>query len=209
MRELVIPERLRDVVMAVTDVTAEDRRTFLSDEELQRSEEFRLERRRQEWSAARIAARLLAQRRGYVSLPVELNIGTRDLCPYAWCDGGEWSLSFTHSGSAGAAALDERPIGVDLERPRRVEPGSSRFFLNPEEAHLMDLPLADVAVHLWSAKEAAFKAAPAAALLRQVRLDRIEAGEEGLAGEWSDGRTHGRIETLRLAEGFILSVARG
>lgn len=208
MREIEIPHEWSNFVAVVTDVTDEDRQRWLSPEELIRSGEFRLERRRAEWSAARIAARLLAQRKGLVAAPGELRIDSRDRCPYASCDGGEWSLSLTHSGRAGAAAIDERGIGVDLERPRRVEPGGVRFFLNEEEFSLMHLPLDDVAVHLWSAKEAAFKAAPAASLLRQVRFESIEARGSGLAGRWSDGQLFGRIETVRLGEGFVLSLAR-
>lgn len=208
MREIAVPEEWRHLVLVVTDVTDEDRTRWLSHDELERASTFRLERRRSEWSAARIAARLLAERTGVTSDGRDLRIGVREQCPWAECARGELSLSFTHSGLAGAAALDEHPIGIDLERPRRVEPGSARFFLNDDEMRLMDLPVEDVAVHLWSAKEAAFKAAPEAHLLRRVRFAEIGSLEGGLSGRWSDGRHEGRVETRRIGDGFILSLAR-
>lgn len=209
MRRIELPAEWSDVAMVITDISDEESLEFLDDDDRKRAAEFRLERRRHEWTAARVAARLLARQRGLIEDPKELRIGARGVSPYAWCEGGgEWSLSLSHSGWAGAAALGESVIGVDLEQLRRIEPGSAKFFLSDDEIRVTrDAATADVMVHLWTAKEAAFKAAPAAQLLRQVRFSSIRFDERSIDARWSDGSVEGNVRTAVIGEGFVLALA--
>lgn len=210
MKEIDLPEHLRESAAVVTDVTPDDLEHYLDAQELARAAQFRLERRRLEWAAARIAARVVAMRRGVITDASALSIGTRDACPFGrTMDGREWSLSLSHSGLAGAAAIGDGRVGVDIERPRRVNVGAVRFFLSDHEiARFESCELHDAVIHFWSAKEAAFKAAPAAALLRQVRFDEIEVGSGGLSARWSDGKHQGTVETALTSDGLVVALAK-
>lgn len=210
MNEIAVPSEWRDLVCVVESVTDEDRKLLLTSEELERVSAFRFERRRQEWAAARIAARLLAVRLGIVERPQDLVIGVRDSCPVAAAGTDEWALSLSHSGQTGAAALGRGRIGVDLERSRQVDPASVRFFLTDGEIDTFrsSADLQDSIVHFWSAKEAAFKAAPGARLLRQVRFEDIRTGRDWLTASWDDGEAAGTVRTGTLGQGFVVALAR-
>ena len=210
MNELEVPAEWIDLVSVVEAVTDADEERFLTADERARASGFKSARRRHEWAAARIAARLLAMRRGIIEAPADLTIAVRDSCPYAAAGSGEWSLSLSHSGTVGAAAIGVGRVGVDLERPRYVDPASVRFFLSDDEIEVFRKlgHLDDAVVHFWSAKEAAFKAAPHARLLRQVRFTAIEAGTGRMMAAWSDGETDGQVETRVLPQGFVLALAR-
>ena len=71
-------------------------------------------------------------------------------------------FSLSHSGSAVLCAVSDRPLGCDLERPRRFDPALVRRFFHPEEAeYLFSLPeqaRPEAFFRFWTLKESYMKA---------------------------------------------------
>ncbi|MBO0852332.1 MAG: 4'-phosphopantetheinyl transferase superfamily protein [Nocardia sp.] len=113
-------------------------------------------------------------------------------------------ISLSHTGTYAAAALALGPVpdsvlgvGIDIERPRPVDPRTARFFLTESEAaHATD---PDQHLRLWTVKEAVFKADPGNAerLLFDYRLD-DPAAAAGIARlpDRPDIRFHYRSQML-------------
>ena len=156
MIELPLPWGDRAIV--VRDV--EDPERWLRAEELAVAHAFPREKRRNEWTLARAAARILAQRLG-VERPF---------------------VSFSHSGPWAAAAIDARPVGIDVEVIRDVDERAARHFLTDSEAEQMRAcTIPHRLLHFWCAKEAAWKQRGGAIpFLKQVPLTLIQEGERGL-----------------------------
>ena len=97
--------------------------------------DFPREKRRLEWMLSRIAEKELRKR------------GAR----------GEY-VSFSHSGNYGAAAIDTKPVGIDVEVLRDISESAARHFLNDDEIAVMErCTTANRMLHFWSAKEAVWK----------------------------------------------------
>ena len=126
--------------------------SFLSDEELLFLNSLRLEKRRLEWQAGRLAAKRLVAvmaKKDMPSIAVAYDPMHRPVC-------GGLPVSITHSGGIAAAAYSESGIiGIDLEI---IKPHSLRlaedYFLEEE------IPCADAEniVMAWTRKEALLKA---------------------------------------------------
>ena len=126
--------------------------SFLSDEELLFLNSLRLEKRRLEWQAGRLAAKKLIagmSKKDMPSLAVSYDAMHRPVC-------GGFPVSITHSGGLAAAAYSESGIiGIDLEI---IKPHSLRlaedYFLEEE------IPCTDAEniVMAWTRKEALLKA---------------------------------------------------
>ena len=133
MRVVPLPNgwALRACVLA----EVENPRRWFSAEELAIVDAFPREKRREEWMLSRIAEKELRRR------------GARGA-----------SVSYSHRGPYGAAAVGEKPVGIDVEIARDIRPDSARFFLTDDEAAAARRCTIDRALlHFWCAKEAAWK----------------------------------------------------
>jgi phosphopantetheinyl transferase (holo-ACP synthase) len=157
MRIVSLPEHWRRRAMVVADVL--DPQSWFTEDERRLIESFARPKRRREWMLSRIAEREL--RRG----------GATGSC-----------VSFSHSGDYGAAAIDSRAVGIDVERLRDIPESSARHFLNPREiAVLHRCSIAHRLIHFWCAKEAAWKQrGGVVATLKRIPLELITEREQGL-----------------------------
>ena len=133
--------------------------------------DFPREKRRREWMLSRIAEQELRRR------------GAK----------GE-HVSFSHSGKYGAAAIDTRPVGIDVEVLRQIPESASRFFLNEDEIAAMGkCTIANRLLHFWSAKEAVWKQRGGAVpTLKRLRLRLQSESAAGLQFE--------TVETFAIGE---------
>jgi hypothetical protein len=147
--------------------------------------------RRLEWIAARCAlAEVLPRGRS----AIDERFPSRD-------------ASLAHSGGLAVAACiaDAEGCGIDLERPRRMDPASARHFLTREEQAALceehDLLL------LWTIKEAVFKAdrGNAGRVLSGYRLDALDAC--GTAWRMDAGSSRFRHAARLLDGGWRIAVA--
>jgi phosphopantetheinyl transferase len=209
VKELALPVELRDHVCAVSAVSEAEAAYWLPPEELQRAGEFRLERRREEWIAARVALRRLAVGKGLVAEPGELAIVSTERRPMVSLSGGRCvELSLSHSAGWGVAAIDQTPVGVDLEKLRTIAPATAKFFLHEDERQMLERSgVEGVLLTAWAAKEAAFKAARGLTLLKQVRLEKIEEIEGAWRLRFDSASGRGTIVCHRLPQ-FVIALAR-
>ena len=162
MIELPLPWGLRAI--AVRDVDEPEH--WLRDDELAIAHSFPREKRRSEWMLARVAAKLLARRRGLADIVVERPL-----------------VSVSHSGGWAAAAIDTAPVGVDIEVVRDVSERAARHFLSEDETKQMEsCTIPHRLLHFWCAKEAAWKRhGGAIRFLKDVPLTLLECGAHGAA----------------------------
>jgi phosphopantetheinyl transferase len=155
--------------------------SVLSDRELATVETFAVERRRRDWLAGRLAAKLLVGRT--LAPTLDAAVPLRDIEVENDADGAPhftvarrsglergWSISIAHCAGHGACAIAQSGVtgrvGVDLERVRELRPELLRYFLSAgERRRLRRLaesdPLGPITpLALWTIKEAVIKAAP-------------------------------------------------
>lgn len=174
--------------------------SWLSDEEAARRRSFGAAKRRREFLAGRAAARaLLAEALGCAPDAVPLRTAGDGGVDVA---AGDWRLSIAHSGPHAVAAVDRRPVGVDLEAIKPRNPDLAGFLFAPGEREVpARLPYDESAslVLCWALKEAVLKArrsgfrlSPKKLSLRVapcrrravVHLDAPGAGAEGEKEAW-------------------------
>jgi len=145
-------------------------------------------KRRAEWLAGRLAVKRLLQER-YGTDPLACHVAREGVAPVVRgeCPPG-LSLSLSHSGGLGAAALcasAEGTVGVDVQQIRPVHRGLAARVLTECEREQIETP--DEVLLLWALKEAAIKARrlPWGRALRdlQVRLTGPGEAEIAIAGE--------------------------
>lgn len=121
--------------------------------------EFKTAKRQREWALSRIAEKELRQR------------GASG--PY---------VSFSHSGDYGAAAVDDSPIGIDVEVVRSISPGAAHLFLTvDEEKAAAECEIENALLHFWSAKEARWKQfGGAVATLKRVPIHVVAVRSDGI-----------------------------
>ena len=184
-----------------------DEATFLPAELILR-ESVTLPRRRQEWTASRKALKMLAVQRGVVTDPRDALIESdqesrphlRDLTT-----GRSWCISLSHSRGLAAAAIDQRPIGIDVERVRPLSPSAAHLFLTEEESDACaGAPIEDALLHSWCAKEAAWKAISSRHdTLKSVPLQLVAHSDHGL----TFGGPALKVETRRLSPEIVTALA--
>ncbi|HJQ37271.1 MAG TPA: 4'-phosphopantetheinyl transferase superfamily protein [Thermoanaerobaculia bacterium] len=177
MKIVELPREWRARAMVIRDV--ELSRDRFSTEELSIVDEFKLQKRREEWMRARIAAKELAK-----------------------IARGE-HVSFSHSGPYGGAAIDVGPIGIDVEVVRPIADAAAHLFLSEEEHEAArGCAIDDALLHFWCAKEAAWKQRQGAVpTLKQLSLPVL--GDRGF-GVLFEG-----VETVRVDDVIIaLTVER-
>lgn len=131
---------------------------WLAPSELKTQQTLSFAKRRHDWRLGRWSAKQALLRAGLARGPTDVAIeAAKDGAPEAWVGPRkiEASLSISHRGGVGAAALFRGRVGCDLEV---VEPRSKPFlrdFLTPTEQSEMRTD-SDVAL-CWSAKESTLK----------------------------------------------------
>jgi phosphopantetheinyl transferase len=162
MIELALPWGDRAIVIRDVD----DPERWLRAEELAIARGFSREKRRSEWTLARTAARMLAQRRGLGDVAVERPL-----------------VSVSHSGPWAAAAIDVEPVGIDVEVVRDISEHAARHFLTDGEiAQMESCTIPHRLLHFWCAKEAAWKQRGGTIpFLKQVPLTLVECGGQAAA----------------------------
>lgn len=188
MIELSLPWRERAVIL-VRFGERETVEALLSEQELEESRRFRLEKRQREWQLARAAAKQLALRVGAAEDPRRVSV----LRPHLLVEGSAtpWFISLSHSANHAAAICGSAPVGIDVQAVRSIKESAAHLFLTDAEADAMRAcTLPDRMLHFWSAKEAAWKQRSSEfATLKQVPLTLEHAGENGLQFE--------TVETVR------------
>lgn len=141
--------------------------------------------RRRSFALGRLAAReLLGRRLGMPPEAVPLQVAP-DGAPEVV--GHSLAVSITHTGRGdrvrGAAAIGERPLGIDLERVVRRSSGLVQRILNEDEAAMLEaMPGAswEALTLFWSLKEAVLKGLRTG-FRRPARSIRLRSVDEGRA----------------------------
>jgi phosphopantetheinyl transferase len=171
MNVIELPQSWRARAMVIRDV--ELSRDAFTAEELAIVDAFRLQKRRDEWMRARIAAKELAK-----------------------IARGE-QLSFSHSGPYGAAAIDVVPVGIDVEIVRPVTDAMAHLFLSEEEHDAARrCTIDDALLHFWCAKEAAWKQ-------RRGVIPTLKQLPIQLVGVRSHGLVFDGVETIAIEDAII------
>lgn len=208
MRLWELPGNLSEIAV-ISSVTADDCYRFLHAREQEMAESFLSERRRSEWKAARVAAKVLALRAGLTTTPEALELASDSGRPH-FPERDAVFVSLSHSHGVGAAAVSLSPIGIDVEAIRPIDPRTTRFYLQPhEEKMALDLHVEDVLMHLWSAKEAAWKSSSPAqgTTLKQTIFTELARTANGLRASYESGSTRGTVESFLIGS-HVLAVAR-
>jgi phosphopantetheinyl transferase len=187
MRALVLPDSWRGRALVITDV--ENVEAWLTAAEMKEADGFRLAKRKLEWKLSRVAAKKLARDLGLSAGPIEMRrIGTA-------------CLSLSHSAPYAAAAIDTKPVGIDIERIRAMNESAAHLFLTDHEIEAMQrLTLPHRLIHFWAAKEAEWKRhGGAIPTLKRVSIRLEDAAPDGLRFD--------RVET-RLIDDLVAALTR-
>ncbi len=150
MRSLPLPPSWHNRTLVLEGI-GDDPASWFSDEELAEADAFPRARRREEWLLSRYALKRLAVARGLAQDPRGLAVTRPQLA------GGAW-ISISHSHGLAAAAIDDLPVGVDIERIRPLDEHVARHFLIESEIGAMErCTVPHRVLHWWCAKEAAWK----------------------------------------------------
>lgn len=166
---------------------------WFTENELSTVGSFDREKRRNEWILSRIAAKQLAIDRGLCSDPRSCAIENRRI--------GSWYVSLSHSGPYAGAAIDEKPIGLDVQVVRELNERAAHLFLSESEMesmHSCRLPYR--LLHFFCAKEAGWKREEGAIeTLKRVPLR--------LSAERANGLLFDDVETVAIGD-VIVALAR-
>lgn len=181
-----LPESWRDRALAVEAID-DPLEQWFSPEELETARAFGREKRHDEWLLSRYAIKRLA---GLQALAV-----TRPQL----ADGR--FISISHSHGVAAAAIGTAPVGVDVERVRKLDEHVAKHFLiGSEIAAMQQCSLPHRVLHWWCAKEAAWKQQGGVIrFLRQIPLQ--------LQSEGTDSLVFGNVETFATGE-YVLALTR-
>ena len=177
----------------------------LSEREAAQYSVFRLEKRRKEWLAGRLAAKaLLAEHTGLAQAALEILPDRLGRPSY----GGEL-VSITHSGGWAAAAFKPGSVflGLDLEVIEERHPAWYRDYFHPSE-----LPARDPseATRLWTIKEALLKALGLGLMADPLDIktgERIRLTGKALERHRELGSPAFSVETRAFPDGFWTALA--
>lgn len=211
MNILTLPDEWANTLCIISEVTETEGDAYLTGEELARVRGFKREKRRSEWTASRIAAKLLALRQKLCDDPRHCSIVSSYSKPELRITAGSAPrrfVSISHSEGAGSAAIDEVPVGLDIQKTRVLKPGVTRFFLKDEEKLEMERSgMPDAMFHFWCAKEAAFKLKAGRGWLKRVSIHLEEETPSKLRFALSYP-VRGTVETFRVNPDYFAAVAR-
>jgi phosphopantetheinyl transferase len=191
-----LPKSWRDRALVVTHVTP--KLDWFGEQEFREAESFQHEKRRSEWLCARMAVKQLAMNRGLAADPRQVRI----VRPHVIIDDVmQLYVSLSHSERFAAAAIDDEPVGIDVQALRDVSERTSKFFLSASEAKAMrHAALTHRLLHFWCAKEAEWKRRGGdPPTLKRVPLT--------LEAESPHGMRFDSVETIELA-GAIAALTR-
>lgn len=211
MKRISVPEQWRKSVCIIEDVNAEDVDQWFTEKEKERLDTFARPKRRAEWSASRLAMKLLAVENGLCDDLRACSVATAYRRPSLSIGGAPAGkeISITHSAGAGGAAVSDARIGIDLQKVRPLKDRATKFFLNEDEVETWrSLDLDHSLIHFWCAKEAGYKIHAARGWYRGVKISLKEAREDGLLFDYRDAGSEGTIETAALEDEFVLAVAK-
>lgn len=177
----------------------------LSEKELLQYSAFKLEKRRSEWLAGRLAAKGLLAAPG--SPPSSLEISS-DLLGRPSCGPELVSISHSNGWAVAAHKAGCRFLGVDLEKVEERHPAWYRDYFHPSE---LPEPDPDEATRLWAVKEALMKALGLGLMADPADIRWTDAGAR-LSGKplerWRElGSPAFSVEARRFPEGFWTAVA--
>ncbi len=208
MKRLAVPSEWAGTVSIVEEISEEEARKILTPDETAKWQTFPRPKRRHEWAASRVAAKLLAVESGLCESYDDCSIVRTTGKPRLKIPGQDLQVSISHSEGVGAAAISRSVIGIDLQKTRPLKPRIVKFFLNPDELDLPDrIPVDSPLIHLWCVKESIMKVRGHGWYKEgYIRLE--SAGDGGLRFTFSTGKHSGIVETRRLESDFVLAVAR-
>ena len=174
-------------------ITGAIREEWFTPRELAVADAFRLPKRREEWLRCRTAAKELALERGIVADPLACLVERPRLVI-----GGEespWFVSLSHSEGWAGAAIDEQPVGIDVQVVREIAESAAHLFLTEAETESMQrCALAHRMLHFWCAKEAAWKQRfGELTTLKQVPVTLVEERETGLLFDVAETNLRDRL----------------
>jgi phosphopantetheinyl transferase len=174
---LTIPDSWRERAIVVTGVTPN--LDWFTEDELLEAKAFRRERRRDEWIAGRMAAKHLAVLRGLCSEPKRCMVARPRLLIHG---APPLFASVSHSDRFAAAAIDDEPVGIDVQAVRDLDEKTAKFFLTDSETEAMQrCGIANRLLHFWCAKEAAWKRSGGEpATLKQIPIRLLAESVSGL-----------------------------
>ncbi len=189
MRRIELPEGWRHRAIVVRGESDDE---WFSESELEIVRAFRLPKRREEWKLSRMAAKELAIELGLCAAPrgclvdrPRIIVNGRPL---------EAHVSISHSHGYAAAAIDTRPVGVDVEVVRDIAPAAAHLFLSAtEEEAARSCRLDRALLHFWAAKEAAWKQ-------REGAVDTLKKVPIKLEAETAMGLRFDIVETVLIGE---------
>ncbi len=92
----------------------------------------------------------------YLNIPARKVVIERDARGKPYIKNGGCFISYSHSGKFAAAAVSDKPVGIDTEEMRKVNPGSLRKFASENEKRYV-ADSAERFLALWTLKEAHLK----------------------------------------------------
>jgi phosphopantetheinyl transferase len=187
--------------------------TWLSPAEAAAFDRFKIEKRRLDWLAGRLAAKraIMAARPGYTAPQVEI-LTAPEGKPFARLpEGAGPEISIAHSAAGGICAVsaDGSPVGVDLETLGTHGLATLALFVHPSEVMPAGAEPALWQTKLWTAKEAVLKlfGVGFAADPREVRWseERNILELDGAAlRRWTElGKPRVTVEHARVADSLI------
>lgn len=181
----------------------------LSPAEALRLSAFRMDKRRREWLAGRLAAKALLSEAAGGAAPALFEIGM-DRYGRPACRGT--LLSISHSGGWALAALKPESdfLGADLEKIEERHPAWYADYFHSSE---LPAPEPSAATRLWAIKEAVMKALGLGLMAHPLDIKEGGNGIE-LKGKARDrwlamGSPAFAVETRPFPEGFWTAVAAG
>lgn len=184
MNVIEIPEQWRNRAIVVGETAIP--LGWFSEEELRMAEGFRLAKRREEFLLSRAAAKQLALDLGAGADFAQIRIDQRRI--------GSLHLSLSHSAPYAAAAIDQEPVGIDIQVVRPIRESTAHLFLSDEESRAMrECGLPDRLIHFWCAKEAAWKR-------RGGEIETLKRVPIALEGETPRSLHFDTVDTVRIGE---------
>lgn len=191
MTALILPEawRRRALVLRETTIVLD----WFDNEELAEANALWRPKRRAEWLLSRAAAKTLAVELGLAAAPADCRIAERRIASSY--------LSLSHSAPYAAAAIDDAPVGIDVQVVRALSERAAHLFLTDDETAAMQRSsIEDRLIHFWAAKEAAWKQLGGSTVtLKRVPLRLQRETEHGLAFD--------SVETFRVGD-LVVALTR-
>lgn len=196
MKPIELPPTWRHRAIVIANVTPGA--DWFTENELREAEGFHRERRRDEWMAARVAAKQLALQLGLCAEPRDCVVARPQLLLHGR---SPLFVSVSHSERFAGAAIDREPVGIDVQAIRDLSERAAKFFLTGAEVKAMHgCAIANRLLHFWCAKEAAWKRRGGEPpTLKQIPLT--------LLAESADGLRFDSVETVA-QDGAIVALTR-